>query len=41
MLAEIQEKVANGQRLSAEQGLYLYQDAPFEELARMANAVRD
>lgn len=41
MLKTIQSKVEQGERLTAEEGLYLYQDAPIEELGRMANSVRE
>lgn len=41
MLDTIKSKVDQGERLSAEEGLYLYQDAPLDELGRLANAVRE
>ncbi len=41
MLETIKAKVEQGERLTAEEGLYLYQDAPIDELGQMANAVRE
>lgn len=41
MLAQIEEKVMNRHRLSPEEGVFLYRGAPFEELARLANVVRE
>ena len=38
---EIAEAVIKGQRLSFEQGLYLYQKAPFNYLAALANYVKE
>ena len=41
MWTEIEDKVARGERLTAEEGLYLYQEAPIEDLGRVANLVRE
>ncbi len=41
MWTQIEEKVAAGQRLDAQEGEYLYSEAPIEELGRLANTVRE
>lgn len=41
MLRTIENKVAQGERLTPQEGLYLYTDAPIEELGRLANIVRE
>ena len=41
MLDTITEKVRQGHRLSAEEGLYLYSEAPIEPLSKLANEVRE
>lgn len=41
MFDKIEEKVKLGQRVSPEEGVYLYQDAPIERLSELANWVRE
>ena len=41
MFSEIEKKVRSGQRLTAEEGLYLYEEAPLEPLGELANWVRE
>lgn len=41
LIAQIEDKVNKGKRLSADEGLFLYEEAPFEDLARLANSVRE
>jgi aminodeoxyfutalosine synthase len=41
MWTTIEDKVRKGERLSPQEGLYLYQDAPLEDLGRLANSVRE
>ncbi len=37
----IENKVSRGERLSIQEGLYLYREAPLEDLGRLANQVRE
>ena len=41
MFSEIEKKVRSGRRLSPQEGLYLYQEAPMEKLGALANWVRE
>ena len=41
MFSEIEKKVRSGQRLTADEGLYLYEEAPLEPLGELANWVRE
>lgn len=41
MWTQIEEKVASGQRLDAQEGEFLYSEAPIEDLGRLANSVRE
>lgn len=41
MLDTITDKVRRGVRLSAEEGLYLYSEAPMDRLSELANTVRE
>lgn len=41
MLNKIEEKVYAGERLTPEEGLYLYEKAPLEPIAKLANWVRE
>jgi aminodeoxyfutalosine synthase len=41
MWTTIENKVARGERLTAEEGLYLYAEAPIGVLGRLANSVRE
>ena len=41
MWTTIANKVEKGERLTTEEGLYLYTDAPIEDLGQLANSVRE
>lgn len=41
MMDKIEEKVRSGQRLTPDEGLFLYRDAPMERLSEAANWVRE
>lgn len=41
MLEQITEKVQQGQRLTAEEGVYLYSEAPLPAISELANMVRE
>jgi aminodeoxyfutalosine synthase len=40
-LAEVMERVDGGERLSVEQGVFLYKEAPLEALGALANRIRE